>query len=94
MQNKKEKVKLLSKNEEENILNAFNSGVFNQEQLDALSELDSIISPKALALSICRSSIESTQHSPFLAKEDKKQQVLMLNAIQFFVRIIDDTQTV
>lgn len=86
--------KLLTPDQEKNIINAFNAGEFTIDQLDALNEFDGIISPKEIALSLIRNWMDANKHNPFIAKEDKKQNELNLSAIRFFVQIIDDTQTV
>lgn len=94
MTSKKEKAKLLTPDQEKNIINAFNAGEFTIDQLDALNEFDGIISPKEIALSLIRNWMDANKHNPFIAKEDKKQNELNLSAIRFFVQIIDDTQCV
>lgn len=86
--------KILSKEEEKNIINAFNKGEFSIQQLDALNEFDSIISPKEIAIQLIKNWSNANEVNPFLAKEDKLQVELNLSAVKFFVQIIDDVQTV
>lgn len=91
MRNKTSKT-ALTKEQEKNIINSFNDGHFNQNQLDALHELQICYSTKELALELCKTTFEAVDGNSFIKPEEKERLQKQLFNIKYLVQLIKEVE--
>lgn len=85
-----EKEPLLSEFQVNNIITAFQEGVFNTRQLDALEEMGGTYSPKELAIELLHGLNNSIAGNPFIHQPEKDHLQKQIFTVKMLVLMILD----